>query len=127
MESKKKTVVIELFDNKKQVLTYEGRCLGLMTPAEYAALIEQPKLRSKLWTGETVPIGAISEINDVSDLRLVMTLKKRGSVEVFKKVLFISEPLDIVCHVAKDKTDISFNTKSFYGTLTEREAVAGNE
>lgn len=106
--SEKKLISIEIYGQEDQ-MRYVGRCLGLLTPKEYCGLINDKSLWSKLFTVPTKTLAAISELVDVDGLRLALAVKKKGEneEEVLRKMLFITEPLDLISHVVS-KEEITF-------------------
>lgn len=93
----KKNVNVELYD-REGAKNYSGRCVGLLCDREFNALLKSHDLQRKLTTVRTVPLADISEIKQVQDLRLAIITKANNN-EADKKVLFITEPIEMISQI----------------------------
>lgn len=86
---------------------YTGRFLGFIKDDEFNALMKNPdKVSTRLESKATQPIVEIaSKFDDVVGYRLVMTIKKIDDRSVLRKMLFISERIDIIDSVVPSSTD----------------------
>jgi hypothetical protein len=101
MGEPKKFIKVEICSNSKE-FEYVGRCLGLVTPEEYAGIVDKSDLRNKISTVGTTSLKDIGSLDEVKGLRLVMTIKSKGDVNINKKSLFVSEPLE---HISQFKAN----------------------
>lgn len=102
--SSKKIVDVNVYITGESDINYTGRCLGLLTPAEYAGLIEHPELRKKLYTVETKSLDDISKVDNIAEMRLAIAVKERNGKPVVRPTLFITEELDLVTSVMTTDT-----------------------
>lgn len=96
MAKEKKYIDLEIIGTYNTI-KYEGRCLGLLTSEEYAAVFKDFSLRNKLLTVPTTSISEIKSLHSISGLRLAIAVRKRKSIEV-QKTLVITEPLTEVLY-----------------------------
>jgi len=86
---------------------YVGRFLGFIKDSEFNALIQNSdKVATRLESKATQPIMEVAaKFNEMIGHRLVMTVKKIDDTTVLKKMLFITEGLEVIDSVvpAKDK------------------------
>lgn len=90
---------------------YTGRFLGFITDDEFNALVQRDdksrELAHKIESKETKPLTSVcSALDDVTDYRLVMTIKKINDVNVQGKKLFISEKLNYISNVGGETATI---------------------
>ncbi len=100
---------------------YEGRCLGYLTPEEYAAVVHDIKLRKKLIDVRTISLknlfyqGGKSSI-DKKGYRLAIVTNKNHNDNDIKRKLIVSSPLDyiskfcvdtFITYVTEDELDIT--------------------
>lgn len=113
-----KLVKLEVFLGKDCSHKYKGRLLGLITPDEYAKLVETNKYHRKLFSVGTSYIKDIQNIGDeIDDMRIVIAIKEADGEEIIKRQLFISEPLDMVSEVKE--TTMNFCGKRSYYIMEE--------
>lgn len=100
----KKIVNVEVYNENKE-FKYIGRLLGLLSNKEYAAIVDNDSLKSKLLNVATTPLSEIGELSqsEVDNTRIAITVKKRGSVEITKRILFITEPIEFISSVNSKK------------------------
>jgi len=107
---------------KDGVKKYTGRFLGFIKDDEFNALMKNPdKVSTRLESKATQPIVEVaSKFDDVVGYRLVMTVKKIDGENILKKMLFISERIEIIDSVvpASDTGD----EKKKVGKVTFRSA-----
>lgn len=100
----KKIVDVDVYITGETDISYKGRCLGMLTPEEYAGLIEFPELRKKLLTVETKPLDDISQIEKIDGMRIAVAVKERNGKIVNRPTLFITEELDLITSVMTTDT-----------------------
>jgi hypothetical protein len=110
MAQEKKEVELEIYGSNTET-KYLGRLLGLVTEEEYAGLVKNPELRTKLFTVETKSIKDVSTVENVENMRLAIALKKRNNEQVTRRTLFLTEQLDMLNNVVGDD-DITFVGKN---------------
>ena len=120
--TERKLVNVSIYGTEDQ-LQYTGRCLGLLTPKEYCGLVNDKSLWTRLFTVPTKTLAAISELDDIEGLRLAIAVKKKGEneEEVLRKMLFITEPLDLISQIV-GKEEITFVGKDGSYILATEEA-----
>jgi hypothetical protein len=104
---------------------YVGRFLGFIKDDEFNALIDKPgDVGVKLESKATQPImDIISNFDNMAGYRLIMTVKKINDTTTLKKLLYITEGLDLVVEVAaKTSADkkVTFQSKNS-GNIVVRE------
>lgn len=102
----KKTVEINVFIDGGIETNIEGRLLGLLSPAEFAGIIDKPELRSKLFTVQSKDLSDIVKADGLSTgivgQRLAMAVTSYDDNQMPKPTLFITEPLDLISSVVSD-------------------------
>lgn len=91
----KKQIELQILGKTIEV-TYKGRLLGLLTPEEYAGIIEKPDLRNKIMTVSTTSLESISDLYSVENLRMAIVVKQRNDINISRKLLLITEPLEFL-------------------------------
>lgn len=115
MSSKRKYITVEVWQQGSSAsATYSGRCLGLLTDKQYAGLLERPELMNRIMTVETTPVRDIGVLDNIEGTRLAMSLKSKDGKDIFKKKLFISEPIEHVSQMnALEEITITGKNGSF--------------
>jgi hypothetical protein len=91
----KKHIILELYEDLGEDPTvYKGRCLGLLTPKQFALLSGEAQSRRSLYSNATVSLKDIVASPEVADLRICMTVLRKNDEDVLSGKLFVSEPLD---------------------------------
>jgi hypothetical protein len=85
---------------------FVGRCLGLLSADQLAALKKNKDLWRKIRTGPTLPLSEIAHA-DVEGKRLAVALKKRGDKDVYSDEVLVTDELDYVRVVDRDCGRIS--------------------
>ena len=95
---------------------YTGRFLGFIKDSEFNALVQNPdKVATRLESKATQPImDVVAKFSTITGHRLVMTVRKMDDVSVTKKMLFITEGLELIDSIAagKDKENGKVTFKS---------------
>lgn len=119
----KKIVNVEIYNQNKE-FKYTGRLLGLLSSKEYAAILDTDLLKTKLLNVATTPLSEISGLtqNGIEGTRIAIAVKKRGSVEVMKKILFITEPIEFISGVNSEKDATFVGTNDSLIIIDEEEA-----
>ena len=95
---------------------YVGRFLGFIKDDEFNALVQNTdEVSTKLESKATQPImEVVAKFDEIVGHRLVMTVKKIDNENTKKKMLFITESLDIIDSVVpgKDKGNGKVTFKS---------------
>ena len=97
-------IKLELYTQGEDV-KYKGRLLGLITNEEFNALIDSKEVQNKIYTKGTLPLTDIMGLTDVEDMRLVMTVRKRGEKEVPAKTLFVSDKITMLTYESNGKAE----------------------
>jgi hypothetical protein len=85
--------------------TYTGRFLGFIKDDEFNALVQKPgEVSTRLESKGTQPImDVVGKFSTITGHRLVMTIKKVDDELINKKMLFISEGLDLIDSIPAEK------------------------
>lgn len=120
MTTEKDYTVLEIYDRTTPTI-YEGRLLGMLSPEEYAGIINKKELRNKLFTVETKKCSEIAKMTSVDGFRLVMVVRVKNKTVITKKVLLFTEPLSLITNVYNDKNYLTLSGKDgSYITLREK-------
>lgn len=103
---KKKQLELQIFGKDTEV-TYKGRLLGLLTSEEYAGIVEKPELRNKIMTVSTTSLKSISDLDNVEGFRIALAVKQRDDVDIFRKILLVTEPLEHLSSFISNR-DVTF-------------------
>jgi len=98
---------------------YEGRCLGFVTPEEFAALVTATDLRKKLFTVATTSLADIAALDNVNGLRLALAVTKQNGNNLIGKKLLITDAFEYVSTFKKDAEFLSVNCKNSYMILEQ--------
>ena len=115
----KKNVTVELYD-QNGAKHYSGRCVGLLGDREFNALLKSTDLQRKLTTVRTVPLADIAEMKQIQDLRLVIVTKNNDNA-ADKKVLFITEPIEMISQITLPDDITIVGTDGSYIMVKEEE------
>jgi len=82
---------------------YTGRFLGFIKDSQFNAMIQHPdEVPTRLESKATQPIMEIAaKFDEIMGHRLIMTVRKVDNENVLKKMLFITEGLEVINSVAK--------------------------
>ena len=73
-----------------------GRCLGLIPNEHFSSTLSEDgfKLIKKMINSETKSVESLSKIQDVFNMRLVLSVKKKNGLFPLQKEIFVTEPLE---------------------------------
>jgi len=88
-----------------------GRLLGMVTSEQYHTMMRDRSMMNRLATVSTKSLSEIAKLEDVTDMRIALIIKKRNNVTISRKQIFFSGPLDMISAVfsTKDITAIAKN------------------
>lgn len=113
----KKSVTVELYA-QEGAKHYNGRCVGLLDDREFNALLKNVDLQRKLTTVRTVPLSDIAETKQVQDLRIAIITTNNETID--KKVLFITEPIEMISQITLPDDMTIVGTNGAYTMLKEK-------
>jgi len=88
-----------------------GRLLGMVTSDQYHTMMRDRSMMSRLATVATKSLSEIAKLQDVTDMRIALVIKKRNDATVSRKQIFFSGPLDMISSIfsPKDMTAVAKN------------------
>lgn len=95
-----------------KVVTYVGRCLGLLTQEQFNAVIQREEVFRKLYTVPTKKLREIGKRDIVENFRLAFALKKKGGEEIHRKKILFTGPLEFISEVKSNGDSIFINSKN---------------
>jgi len=120
INNKKKLVAVELSVAGK-LTNITGRCLGFITPKEYANIVKDIGVANKLMTVETKQLSEICELakqGSMKDFRFVLAIKTVDDKNVIGKKLLISEEVAFASQICTDN-ELSLSADNTYITIKE--------
>lgn len=125
--SKSDRVEVNVYLHDKNWIAVQGRCLGYITPSEFASLMTDRDLQKGVFSSEGNTINSLEKVLDIENLRLVFTVtdikyndtsRKNTPIReainnMGKKLLYVTEPLDYVACFPSEKSgqELSIMTK----------------
>ncbi len=101
---------------------YTGRFLGFIKDSEFNAMVQNPdKVPNRLESKATQPIMEVAaKFDELVGHRLIMSVKKIDNANVLKRMLYITEGLEVIDLVAprSEKEDEKKNKKITLGKVT---------
>lgn len=110
MSNKKKTIELDLCIDDNDI-KYKGRLLGIATDKEFAALLGNKELQSKVYTSGTVPLLNIADATNINGARLAMAVKEIDGVPVTSRRIFVSDKVDSIGFVQGSQMGIVTRSK----------------
>jgi len=110
MSNKKKTIELDLCIDDNDI-KYKGRLLGIATDKEFAALLGNKELQSKVYTSGTVPLLDIADATNINGARLAMAVKEIDGVPVTSRRIFVSDKVDSIGFVQGSQMGIVTRSK----------------
>ncbi len=110
MSNKKKTIELDLCIDDNDI-KYKGRLLGIATDKEFAALLGNKELQSKVYTSGTVPLLDIADATNINGARLAMAVKEIDGVPVTSRHIFVSDKVDSIGFVQGSQMGIVTRSK----------------
>lgn len=126
--SKSDKVEVNIYLPDKNWIAVRGRCLGYISPEEFASLMTDRDLQKGTFSSEGNTLNNLEKVSDIEDFRLVITaaeiksndkLDKKIPIQeatntMGKKVLYVTEPLDYVACFPSEQSgrELSIMTKS---------------
>jgi hypothetical protein len=125
---------VEVYEEDKDLTTYVGRVLGLVTPEEFNALIRNKNLQRKILSAATVKCSEIADIEEdlIRDMRLVVDVKKKDENKNLPRTVLVSSPIDFINNIdmgsTVGSTNISINCEDgTYVLISEKRGKQINE
>lgn len=107
-------IVLDIYGEDKKKVSFEGRCLGLISPDEFAALTTDTDLRRKLLTVATTDLADIAAVDNVDGLRLAVAVTKRDGKTIIGKKLLLTDAFEYISNFRNTETFFSVNCKNEY-------------
>jgi len=90
---------------------YVGRCLGLITNEQLAALKANKDLWRKIRTSPSLPLISIDQAESVTGKRLAVALKKKNGEDVYSDQILVTDELDYVRSIAPEGDNLQIECR----------------
>jgi hypothetical protein len=119
-----KEITVEINEGGNNSVQIMGRCLGLITAAQFEGIMRLSGIESKLFTVPTTPLTDLIERDDLAGLRLAVAMKEKDGEPFLTKRIFITAPIDYISSYIGDASEMEIMGQGSYYTLSETEKSA---